>query len=152
MKSSRNLWPLGIIMTFVIFISGTVGLVVMACHHSVDLVSANYYEQEIKYQSRIDSQTRAQRLGASVVYDAADRHLVISLPASQATKNATGRIQLYRPSAAELDQEFKLEPAANGSQILDAAGWLRGLWKIRVSWNVEGQDYFLDQQILIGAS
>jgi len=152
MKQPRNLWPLGIILTFVIFISGTIGLVVMACLHSTELVNANYYDQEIKYQSRIDRETRAQQLGAKAAYDAAARKIVISLPAAQAAKSATGQIQLYRPSAAGLDQQFKLEPAASGVQMLDAAGLQPGLWKIRVSWTVEGRDYFLDQKIVIGKS
>ena len=149
MKSPRNFWPLGIVLTFVIFISGTIGLVVMACRHNTELVNANYYDQEIKYQSRIDSETRAQQLGANAIYDAVARHIVISLPATQ---NVTGQIQLYRPSSAGLDREFKLEPAANGTQTLDATGLQPGLWKIRVSWNVEGRDYFLDQKIIIAAS
>jgi hypothetical protein len=149
MKTQRNLWPLGIILTFVVFIGGTIGLVVMACMHSTDLVNANYYDQEIRYQARIDSETHAQQTGANVSYDKSAGHIIIKLPA---TKNVTGQIQLYRPSAAGLDKEFKLEPAANGVQTLDTAGLQPGLWKIRVSWNSEGREYFIDQKIIIAAS
>ena len=152
MKPSRNPWPLGIILTFVVFICGTVGLVVMACRHNVELVNNNYYDQEIQYQSRIDSAVRAHELGANVSYDGAARHIVISLPGTQAAGKVAGQIQLYRPSAEGMDREFKLEPAANGIQTLDAAGLPPGLWKIRVSWNSEGRDYFLDQKIIIAAS
>ena len=149
MKPSRNFWPLGIILTFVVFISGTVGLVVMASMHSVDLVNANYYDQEIKYQARIDSEARAHDAGATVSYDGTARHIVISVPAAQ---NVTGQIQLYRPSAAGLDQEFKLEPSATGIQTLDTSSLRPGLWKIRVSWSQDGRDYFLDQKVVITAS
>jgi len=152
MKTTRNFWPLGIIVTFVIFISGTIGLVVMACMHRTELVNSNYYDQEIKYQARIDSETRAQQAGAHVSYDRSARHIVISLPAMHPAKDITGQIQLYRPSAAGLDKEFKFEPAADGIQTLDAAGLQPGLWKIRVLWNVEGHDYFMDQKIIIAAS
>ena len=86
MKPPRNLWPLGIILTFVVFISGTVGLVVMACLHNTELVNANYYDQEIKYQARIDSEARAQQAGATVSYDSAARHIVISLPSAGGRK------------------------------------------------------------------
>jgi hypothetical protein len=50
MKSNRNLWPWAIVLTFVLFISGTVSLVVMACSQKVELVSQNYYEQELQFQ------------------------------------------------------------------------------------------------------
>ena len=73
MKTSRNLWPLGIIVTFALFFAGTVGLVVMACSQKVDLVSADYYEQELKFQGRIDrvERTRHAATQAAVAYDAA---------------------------------------------------------------------------------
>ena len=53
MATTRNLWPLGIILTLAAFITGTVGLVVMACSQRVDLVSPDYYERELKYQGQI---------------------------------------------------------------------------------------------------
>ena len=64
MKAKRNFWPFGIIAAFVIFISGTVGLIVMAATQKEDLVSDHYYEQELQYQNRVDSMGRQrQRCG-----------------------------------------------------------------------------------------
>ena len=63
----------------------------------------------------------------------------------------TGRIELYRPSAAGMDRAVKLEPDANGVQRLDATGLAPGLWKVRVSWTLENQDYFLDQKVVVGS-
>ncbi len=73
MKTTRNLWPLGIIAAFVVFFAGTAGLIVMACAQKVDLVSADYYEQELRFQKRINGLDHAKELGerASVVYDGA---------------------------------------------------------------------------------
>ena len=34
-------------------------------------------------------------------------------------------------------------------QSLDASALKPGLWKIRVSWTVGQQDYFIDQKIVI---
>jgi nitrogen fixation protein FixH len=153
MKPSRNLWPLGIILTFALFFAGTVGLIVMAFSQKVDLVSADYYEQELKFQGRIDRVERTRRAAtqAAVAYDAARRCITVSLPAEQARHGVTGRIELYRPSAAGLDRAVELAPDAQGVQRLDAAGLAPGLWKVRVSWTVEKQDYFLDQKVVVGA-
>jgi len=153
MNSKFNPWPYAIILTFVIFISATAGLIVMAASHRGDLVSDNYYEQEIKYQTRIDSSDRARQLlaRATAAYEPAARRILISLPKEQVGKPVSGDIQLYRPSAARLDCQFKLEPDSTGLQILDAATLPKGLWKIRVSWTVDGQDYYMEQKIVIGA-
>ena len=153
MKTPRNLWPVGIIVTFALFFAGTVGLIVMACSQKVDLVSADYYEQELKFQGRIDRVERTRRAAtqAAIAYDAGKQCITVSLPADQAGHEVNGRIELYRPSAAGLDRAVKLVPDANGIQRLDAAGMVPGLWKVRVSWTVENKDYFLDQKVVVGS-
>jgi nitrogen fixation protein FixH len=154
MTTAHNYWPLGILLAFVLFILGTAGLIVLAASQRSDLVSDNYYEQEMKYQTRIDSLDRARKLGssASVSYDANGRRIMISLPAEHAGRRVTGQVQLYRPSAAGCDRQFRLEPDDNGAQSLDAAALATGLWKVCVAWRMEGQDYFLEQKIVVGES
>jgi nitrogen fixation protein FixH len=154
MIPGRNCWPLGILLAFALFILGTAGLIVLASSQRSDLVSANYYEEEIKYQSRIDSLERAQHLGsrAAITYSAGARCLVVTLPAEHAGRPVSGEVQLYRPSAAGLDRQFRLEPDAHGTQSFDAADLPKGLWKIRVTWRIEGQEYSLDQKLVIGES
>ena len=151
MKLKSNPWPFAIILTFIIFLAGTIGLVVMACTRKVDLVSSNYYEQELQFQGQIDRVNRTQHLAtqASVAYDAANKRITISLPMAQTRHPVNGSIQLYRPSAAGMDQQLDLKVNANGIQSVDAAGLRPGLWKVRVSWTVNHQDYFIDQQIVI---
>jgi len=153
MTTNRNLWPLGIILTLVFFFAGTVGLIVMACSQKVDLVRPDYYEQELKFQNQIDQVERTHRAAsqASVAYDAAGKCIVVSLPPGQVAHEIRGRIELYRPSAAGLDRTVELAPDPKGVQRLDAAGLAPGLWKVRVSWTVEQQDYYLDQKVVVGA-
>jgi hypothetical protein len=148
---SRNYWPHGIILAVALFVAGTAGLIVLAAAHRSDLVSPDYYDQEIRYQARLDSRGRAQALGpaAAVDYDDARRELAITLPSDHVRRGATGRVQLYRPSAAGLDRQFKLEPDPSGRQIISVADVRAGLWQVQVSWSVEGQDYFLDRKIVL---
>jgi len=149
MKSERNLWPLGIILAFVIFMSGTATLIVLACLHRTDLVSADYYEQEIRYQGQMDRMEHAKQLNekVSVTYDAGQKKITVSLPPEHARLAATGSIQLYRPSAAGLDQLMKLNLDSNGVQTINAAGLRAGLWKVKVLWTVGAQEYFIDEKV-----
>jgi hypothetical protein len=152
MKHQNNPWPWAIIMTFVLFISGTIGLVVMASSQREDLVSANYYEQELRFQSQLDRASHANHLSApaSVAYDALRRHVVITLPPEHAGRVVNGRVQLYRPSEAELDRQFKLVPDATGCQTIDAASLRPGLWKARITWTVDGNEFYTERQLVIG--
>ena len=151
MKTSRNLWPVGIIVTFVLFFAGTVGLVVMAFSQKVDLVSADYYEQELKFQGRIDrvEQTQKAATQATVAYDAANHCITVSLPPDQARLEVWGSIELYRPSAAGMDRAVRFKPDANGTQRLDASAMAPGLWRVRVTWTAEKENYYLDQKVVV---
>ncbi len=153
MNPTRNLWPLGVALTLVGFLASTVTLVVIACSQRVDLVSPDYYERELRYQGQIDRVERTHRAAsqASVAYDASGKCITVSLPADQAHHDVTGLIELYRPSAAGMDRMVNLQPDANGVQRLDAAGLAPGLWKVRVSWTVGDQDYFLDQKVVVAS-
>ncbi|MFO1487681.1 MAG: FixH family protein [Verrucomicrobiota bacterium] len=152
MKTNRNLWPLGIIAFFCCFAAGLTVMVVLACRSNTDLVSRNYYEEELKFQGRIDSLERMKDLRATARYDAVAHRITLALPAEHAGKDITGSIQLYRPSAAGMDRKFDLAPDAAGSQALDVAGLQNGLWRLRVAWTVAGHDYFLEQKIVIGTA
>jgi nitrogen fixation protein FixH len=153
MKATRNFWPLGIVLAFVLFIGGTAGLIVLASTQKTDLVSENYYEQEIQYQDRIESLARTKELEgrASVAYDSGRQRITLSLPAEHIRAKATGQIQLYRPSATSLDRRIPLAADTNGIQVLDVSGLPKGLWKLRLAWNAAELDYFLDETIVIGA-
>ena len=149
----KSLWPYGIIAAFAIFITGTVALIVLACSQRTDLVSTDYYEQEIKFQSHLDRLRRTRELDVTglVAYDAARQRITISLPAEQVRHAVSGRVQLYRPSAAGLDRQLALAPNSSGVQVVEAKGLRPGLWKVRVSWTVGENDYFMDRKIVIGS-
>src|SRR3954447_10584391 len=118
MKPPRNLWPYGIITTFALFFCGTIGLVVLASRQHVELVNANYYEQEIKYQSRIDDASREQQLNgtASITYDSVLKRIVVTLPEVHTSNGVSGQVELYRPSTAGLDRQFALHLTHNNIQ------------------------------------
>jgi hypothetical protein len=55
MNSSRtSLWPISIICFFTVAIIGCVSFVAFCSRHPADLISPNYYEDEVKYQGQID--------------------------------------------------------------------------------------------------
>lgn len=150
---ARNLWPMGLVAAFGVFISGTVALIVLSARTQTDLVSQDYYERELRYQEDIDRRTRTQALEGQVQvrYDADRRQLTFALPAAHAAKRAEGEIQLYRPSAAGLDRRVPLTVDSRGQQILDATTLSDGLWRVRVTWRVGGEEFSCDEKVIVGA-
>jgi hypothetical protein len=151
-QSRRNPWPLGIILFLIVFAVFTVGLVVVSLRNNVELVSADYYDREIRYQEEINRQQRTHALpdAASATYDVAQHTLTVALPATHASLPVTGEIHLYRPAAAAADRRIALEPDPRGRQTLDTRGLSDGLWRVRVNWRVDGEDFAFDEKVVIG--
>ncbi len=150
MSKSRNLWPASIIGFFVLAIISMTTFVIWAMQQREDLVSADYYEREVRYQQQLDTMNRSHAFATQVMvtFDSALPAILITLPADK-RQGATGRVHLYRPSDARLDRELPLALNADGIQRLDARALSDGLWKVRVNWTAGGQDYFLDQPVIV---
>jgi nitrogen fixation protein FixH len=125
----------------------------MACSQKVELVSQNYYEQELQFQGQLDRLNRTRQLAvpARISYDPVHKLIAISLPPEQQARKVTGHINLYRPSAAGQDRQLTLQTDEQGVQTLDATQLEVGLWKLRLSWQVDGREYFHEQQLVIGS-
>lgn len=156
MTTSRriNWWPISIVSFFSVAILGCVTFVTFCSRHPADLISPNYYEDEVQYQGQIDRlhQTQERAASASVAYDKATRRITVSVPTEMAAAHPTGQIQLYRPSALNQDQVLELQLDAQGHQTIDAAKLLPGLWKVRVSWKVAERQFLIDQKVVVASA
>ena len=153
--SKTNPWPAAIIVYFVIFITATAGMIVFSLSHKDELVTSDYYEQEIQFQRQIDrlERTRAIQAGLAVAYDPAAKQIRIELPTEHARQYTEGQVQFHRPSAASLDRRINLEvDPATGRQTVDARPFEPGLWKVRVSWTFAGRQFFFDRNVIISKS
>lgn len=150
-SAGRNPWPIVITCFFILFFSGLVSFIVFASTQHVDLVRADYYEEELRYQQQLERLNRTAQIGAQVgvTYDSANHQITVQLPSAHAHPSA-GQVHLYRPSDARLDQAWPLILDPEGRQHLDATQLTHGLWKVRVEWTVAGQEYYADRALVIG--
>ncbi len=149
---TKNFWPLGIILTLAIFFVGCVGIVVLACSQRFDLVKSNYYSDEMQFQKTMDSRNRAQTMAnqMAAVYDANLGQIKLSFSSAHPLNLSNGQIELYRPDEAKLDQNFDLKTDANGIQTIDVKNFRAGLWRIKISWTANGQNYLVEKHVVIG--
>ncbi len=150
---SFNPWPYAIIAFFALAIAACVAYVIFCNLHPVELVSADYYEQEVRYQKQIDSLRRAQQAGTrpAVAYDAARNAITITFPPAASAAGFTGSIQLYRPSAASQDRRLPLRPGPDGIQEIDARPLEPGLWKVKITWESGGANNMIDEHIVVAS-
>ncbi len=149
-----NPWPYGITAFLVLFFGCVVSFGIFAVRQRVDLVRVDYYEEELRYGKQYDrlSRTKALEHPMSVAHLAQAHQIALQLPPEHASNGAKGTIQFYRPSDARLDREVPLATTASGMQLLDASTLQAGLWRIRVSWQSGGNEYFHASKVVIPAS
>ncbi|MEI8289346.1 MAG: FixH family protein [Verrucomicrobiota bacterium] len=149
MKNDRNFWPLGIIAVFVLLFAGIAVVIVIAATHRDTLVSENYYEGELKFQSQMDSAARAKNAGATLAYDAAAGRFAVFIPVAHLAAEFSGSLTLYRPSASGLDRLVPLAPGADGLQSLDVSRLAPGPWLAKAAWKSGGRDFYLETRFVV---
>ena len=55
-------WGYKILGVYLVFVTGIVFLVIKSSNQKVDLVTKDYYEQELMYQDKINETARASKL------------------------------------------------------------------------------------------
>lgn len=152
MTSHRSLWPYAVIVTFVLFASYIGFMVSRAMRTSVDLVSPDYYQQELRYQQRMESVARTQALPAPVQvrYERTTQRLTLQLPSALARQAVRGELHFFRPSDQQLDFTLPFAPAGDPArQELSTARLAAGYWRLQVDFTAGGQPYFIEKELSI---
>ena len=149
--NKSNHWPAGLAVFYISFMIITVGVVIFSTYHRVDLVADDYYEQEIRYQKQIERMQRAAALSAPVnwEYDREGEILTVHFPPELAAAKISGRFHFFRPSDARLDRFFPLKLSAGNSQRLHTGPLQPGLWKLKILWEMDSEEYFIEGILVI---
>jgi nitrogen fixation protein FixH len=150
-KVSRNLWPHAILAWFLVFASALAAWITFAVRQNMDLVQADYYEEEVRFQSQLDrlNRTAALQSEVAITHDAVAREVTLRLPPRHLSPGPSGEIHFYRPSNAALDVRVPLALDAAGRQRIPTEALLGGLWRMRVRWSAGGQEYFYEQVLVV---
>jgi nitrogen fixation protein FixH len=141
---NRLSWGVGVAAAYIVFAAGTTAVVVFAMHRPVDLVSPDYYAQELRQDERAAAVANAAALGRDVGIEVTREEVRLRLPRAQTT-SARGSIHLYRASSAADDREFTIAPDATGVQRVNISGLAGGEWIVKVQWTAGGRAYYLEQ-------
>jgi hypothetical protein len=139
-------WGKGIVLVFIAFVSIMVTMVTICVKQDdIHLVTQNYYEEEIKYQTQMEKISNASNLDYEVLaFDQSKKWMELQLP-----EGATGTLHLFRPSDARLDQKFNFTIESMQANGLDLSQLKPGYWRVKLSWNEGGTEYFEEQKIYL---
>ena len=141
-------WGIGIAIVYIVFVVGTVAVVLFTATVDVNLVTDDYYEKELVFQDQIDKMNRTNALPEQPIISLVDKKMYLKFPSSIDLNLVEGTINFYRPSNNSLDFSVPLKLDETGEQFVESIRLIDGMWRIYVEWNLDDQ-HFLNHKILM---
>jgi len=113
-----------------------------------EMVTDNYYEEELKYQDVIDAKKRADTLQEKPVYSQDKSGITITFPQDYNNSNTTVKFVMNRTDDQNLDVRKAVQLDANRSFTIPAQVLKMGSYTLRLSWTKDKTDYRLDYDVI----
>ena len=137
-------WGTGIVIAFIVFIGFIMFLVISMMTDDAfnyDLVTEEYYKEELAFQEEIDAETNASLLAENIVINRVDEGLLVIFPKNFEFDKIEGTIFVYRPSNKSLDFNISLNKLSSNKILIPENRLIEGRWNISVSWKYETVNY-----------
>ena len=141
-------WGYRILTIYIIFIAGILFLVFKASSQNQDLVATDYYEQELKFQERIDENARANALSTTIDVKVCDQSLLIAFPAELKGVEVNANILLYCSADKKKDWERTVSTTSAALSLPIGAGQ-HGVYDAKITWTANDIRYYSQQKLII---
>jgi hypothetical protein len=140
-------WGNWIAVSFVCFALFIGTLVVICVRQDISLVAPDYYKQELNYQQQIERNQNALNLTEKPEISVQDKLLQVSF--ENFNRIEKGEVVLFRPSNPNDDHTFSFISTQNKMQQFDISQQQPGMYKAKLSWTMEGKEFYLEQTIYL---
>jgi hypothetical protein len=140
-------WKIAILYTGFAIMIGT--LVVASNKQSVDLVSKQYYKEEIEYQKVIDASHNQAKLSGNVIIKANSNFVTISFPDEFKDKIVTGEVHFYAPANPQWDKVLPISTSQNNMTI-PMQELHNTTYTIKIKYKVDGVEYYRESNVKLG--
>lgn len=139
-------WGNKLIIVFVVFAALMATLVYKATQTKFELVSKDYYQDELRYQDKIDGAANAA-LEAPTSIEVKDELILLRFPDVHKNANITGEAWFYCSVDATKDKHIALNVDSNGIQIIERKRLQKGDYQIKISYEINQKKYYVAHQL-----
>ncbi len=137
-----------IVILYLSFVTLILTLVFNCYSMDVDLVSSDYYAQEINFQQKINATNNEKDLKSSITHSLNDKSITLTIDSALMSKDFNGTINFFRPSDSKKDVQLKMN-FVNNEQVIDTKKLVHGAYKMQLSWTSNQKNYFKEEVIFI---
>ena len=142
-------WGRSLILVFIVFAAFMGYLVYRASGTHFDLVSKEYYKDELRYQDKIDGFRNAAAMEAVQLRVDSTGILQIRVPEQMKGKPVQGSLWLYCKTDAGKDLHIPLAEDTTGMRVINVSGKAFGKYQAKLHWEVLRVPYEFEQEIII---
>jgi hypothetical protein len=144
MKLNVGNW---IIVAFILF-AGFIGTLVTVCvRQDIDLVSKDYYQEELQYQDQIQRINNTSGLVIKPVFRMVDQELQVEFNQWNTIEN--GELKLFCPSNPQMDRNFLIVPSDQQVQSFGVKMLQKGMYRAKLMWKMNGKEFYLEEVVYI---
>lgn len=140
-------WGTGIAVLYLGFVAMILVLVSMSTNQKIDLVTSQYYEEETKFQEKINKTNRANALEKPLTWQLKDEGLSIHYPEDATDQQLSGTIKLYCPANEKNDRSFDIL-ATDHQQLIPASKIPAGRYRLQIDWK-NGQETYWNEDVIV---
>src|SRR5689334_5658682 len=142
-------WGHKLTLGFIAFAGMIIYMVVQSMNTRYELVSNEYYKDELQYQQVIDGASRANQLSSKATVTQQNEGLVIQLPAEMQQKTITGSLWFYNATDSKKDKKMALQVNDHATQTINSRLFLPGNYTAKLSWASNGETYYSEVPVTI---
>jgi hypothetical protein len=142
-------WGTGLLVAFGLFLAGIVGMVAISMSEDVQLVTDRYYDNELRYQERIQAIERANDMTKRVDVEHRPGFVLVQFPCLGSPDDVDGRVTLYRPANRADDRTLPLVLDTVWAQRIPTRTLAPGLWHVQVQWRLHGEEYYAEHPLIL---
>lgn len=142
-------WGTGIVIAMISFMAFILTFVyksVAMDEYQHELVSEDYYKDELHYQQEIDKMNKASKEKLNLTLSRSEKGLVIHFPENLEPGKVSGTIRLQRPSNKSLDIDIPIVLSGH-EQLIAKDRLASGKYLVAVDWKNGSSEYLFKDEI-----
>jgi len=135
-------WGTKITILYLAFVALILTLAITCFGQKSELESKDYFAKELKFQNQIDATNNANALTQAIEHSVKGKSVSIKIPIELLSTDFKGSVDFIRPSDASKDKSIALLPNENGELFINDPTFIKGVYKMKISFTSKGKDYF----------
>lgn len=143
-------WGHGIVVALASFIAFILFMILIfpEGQQNSELVSDDYYQDELSYQTVIDSKKNADLLVEKPSFQQSPAGIKILFPETLTPENGKVNFELYRTDDSNLDVKKELSLDAAHAILIPAKVISKGSYTLKIKWQQDKKPYQVDYDVL----